>query len=174
MIVKGKMHYGGENSLDANLDIDVFAKKQQKITLNAKIQREQLPNGFKLTTAVDMNSRGQALKVEYKDQLTLATNEVSASASLAYNDRNQKPKSIEAKFSLTPKAGHASIQALNKNIVKYDSKMDLSKGAQKYEAEYELLDYPALKDTFEAKDYNSFKLEHQLKGKFTIVLYIYK
>lgn len=165
MIVKGKMHYGGENSLDANLDIDVFAKKQQKITMNAKIQREQLPNGFKLSTSMDMNSRGQALKVEYKDQVTLSMTEVGASASLSYTDRNQKPKNVEAKFSLTPKAGHASIQALNKNILKYDSKMDLTKGAQKFEAEYDILDYPTLKDTFEAKDYNSFKYEHGFKGE---------
>jgi hypothetical protein len=35
--------------LDATVDFDVFAKKNQKVTLTAKLVKNQVPTGFNIT-----------------------------------------------------------------------------------------------------------------------------
>jgi hypothetical protein len=38
-----------DSLLDATVDLDVFAKKNQKVTLTAKLLRNQVPAGFNIT-----------------------------------------------------------------------------------------------------------------------------
>jgi len=35
--------------LDASVDFDIFAKKDQKVTLTAKLLKDQVPTGFNFT-----------------------------------------------------------------------------------------------------------------------------
>jgi hypothetical protein len=41
------MHH--DTLLDASVDFDIFAKKNQKVTLTAKLLRNQVPTGFNIT-----------------------------------------------------------------------------------------------------------------------------
>lgn len=43
--------------LDATVDIDVFAKKNQKVTLVAKLVRNQVSNGFNVTGYISTKGR---------------------------------------------------------------------------------------------------------------------
>jgi hypothetical protein len=43
--------------LDATIDFDVFAKKNQKVTLSAKLVRNQVSNGFNVTGYISAKGR---------------------------------------------------------------------------------------------------------------------
>jgi hypothetical protein len=46
--------------LDATVDFDVFAKKNQKVTLTAKLSRNQVPTGFNITGFFSANGKVSA------------------------------------------------------------------------------------------------------------------
>jgi hypothetical protein len=43
--------------LDDSVDFDVFAKKNQKVTLTAKLLRNQVPTGFNITGSVSAKGK---------------------------------------------------------------------------------------------------------------------
>lgn len=165
MIVKGKLHYGGEHLLDAAVDIDVFAKKTQKIGMVARLIKSQIPTGYNVTGSLEVNSRGQQLKVELKEHYAISATEIGFGSFITYNDLNQKPKTAGILFSLNPKEGHLLIQAPNKNLIKVDSTYEFTKTLQKMETESSLLDNPPVVISSELKDLNSFKYQSYQKDK---------
>ncbi|XP_054010516.1 apolipophorins isoform X2 [Hylaeus anthracinus] len=165
MSVKGWLHYGGESLLDANLDIDVFAKKLQKISISANVKRSQLPDGSNITSAIEVNSRGQHLKVDLKSHATVTSKEVGFGSFLTYNDVHQKPKSLGVLFSATPSQVNLLATLPDKELIKDQWKMTFSKDLQKVDRELSLLGESPDVITFEAKDLNRFKFNKYKKDK---------
>ncbi|XP_015429625.1 PREDICTED: apolipophorins [Dufourea novaeangliae] len=165
MSVKGRVHYGGEQLLDANLDIDVFAKKSQKISIVANLKRQGVPDGNNVTGLVEVNSRGQQLKLDLKTSLALTKNEIGLGGFFTYNDVNQKPKTMGVLFSADVNHIDLLVTLPDKVLIKDEWKMQISKNTQKIDRELTLLDEPTNVMNFEGNDLNRFKLVTYRKDK---------
>lgn len=165
--MKGRLHYGGEHLLDGNLDVDVFSKKSQKISIVAKLTKAQIPKGYNLTGVVEINSRGQQLKVETKDHLAISPTELGFGSLFSYTDRQQKSKTVGILFSINPEEAHLLVMGPNKELLKSDTKMKFTNNLQKLEGEVAILGDKPHVMTFEAKDWQNFDYVHYVKGKCT-------
>ncbi|XP_023288424.1 apolipophorins, partial [Orussus abietinus] len=162
--VKGNVHYGGDHLLDASLDVDVFAKKSQKISAVAKLSKVQLAKGYNVTGVIEVNSRGQQLKVDLKNHLVLSTNELGFGSFLSYTDQHQKPKTVGVFFSANSKESHFLVQAPNIEVVRADTTLELSKNLQKVDTEVIVLNNKPIVINFEARDFNTFKYAYYPKN----------
>lgn len=165
MIIKGRIHCGGENMLDANVDIDIFAKKAQKINIIAKVLKSTIPKGYNITSNVEINSSGQQLKVDLKEHLALSPTEIGFGSMLSYTDIKQNPRTVGMLFSANMKEAHLLIQAPNQELVKADSTMEFSRNLQKIDTEIKVLDNQPIVMTFEAKDWNNAHFHYYHKGR---------
>lgn len=156
MSVKGKLHYGGEHLLDANVDIDVFAKKAQKINVVAKLYRQDINKGHNVTSMIEVNSRGQQLKFDLKSHVALADNQVGFGSMLSYTDSHQKPKSVGVLFAADPTEAYLLVTSPNKEILRVDSKLQLKKNLQKLDAQIVIVGNNPIVINFEVHDMNSF------------------
>lgn len=163
MVVKGRLHHGGEHWLDANVDIDIFAKKTQKISVIAKVQRQQLNKGYNLTSVIEVNSRGQQLKVDLKSHAALSQDQIGFGTFLSYTDEHQKPKRVGGHFALDRTMMHMHVISHNKQLVKVDTKLQLEKNLQKIDTEIALLDQVTVYNV-EVRDWNTFKLDKHSNG----------
>ncbi|XP_032678528.1 apolipophorins [Odontomachus brunneus] len=162
MAVKGRIHCGGEHLLDANVDIDVFSKKTQKITVVAKVNQQQIDSGYNVTSMFEMISRGQHLKVDLKSHVALTKNSVGFGSFLTYLDRHQKLKNAGILFSADCSKIYLLATAPHKEIIKVDAKLQLQKNLQKLDTEIAIAGNKPYIVNFEAHDLNNFKyLEYQ-------------
>nr|XP_033202794.1 apolipophorins [Bombus vancouverensis nearcticus] len=165
MVVKGNVHCNKEQQLlNANLDIDVFAKKSQKITIAVNVQNQELPEGKNLTSSVEVNSRGQQLKLDLKSHLTISTKQIGFGNFFTYNDVKQKPKTLGALFSADTSHVYLFVTLPDKELIKDDWKLDISKNKQKIYRELSLLGEAPRVMSYEANNLNPFKFEAYFKG----------
>ena len=179
MVVKGNVHCNNDQLLNANLDIDVFAKKSQKITVAVNVQKQELPEGRNLTSSIEVNSRGQQLKLDLKSHLTISTKQIGLGNFFTYNDVKQKPKTLGALFSADTSHVYLFVTLPDKELIKDDWKLDISKNKQKIYRELSLLGEAPCVMSYEANNLNPFKFEAYFKGKFDIlhtfaVAYVFK
>ena len=165
MTVKGKIHCGGEHLIDATLDIDLFAKKSQKINVIAKVARISIPQGFNYTNNIEISSRGQQLKVELREHLAISTTTIGLGSLFSYTDEHQKPKTVGFVFAANQKEVNLLVLSPNKELIKYDSKMEFTSNVQRIDSELSILMAKPIVFNFEAKDLNSFKFAQYVKGK---------
>ncbi|KAL6267909.1 hypothetical protein P5V15_000977, partial [Pogonomyrmex californicus] len=156
MAVKGKLHYGGEHLLDANVDIDVFAKRTQKINVVAKLNQHNIEKGHNVTSVIEVNSRGQQLKFDLKSHAALSENKIGFGSMLSYIDSHQKPKSMGILFAADPTTAYLLITSPNKEILRVDAKLELKKNLQKLNTEVAIVGNKPIVSQFEAHDWNSF------------------
>lgn len=169
MAVKGKLHYGGEHLLDANVDIDVFAKKTQKINVVAKLNRQNIENGHNVTSLIEVSSRGQQLKVDLKTHVAVSNSQLGFGSVLSYSDVHQKPKSVGVLFAADPTKVYLLVTSPNKELLKVDTKLQLKKNLQKLDTEVVILGNKPIVINFEAHDWNSFTYsEYQGKIDFEL------
>ncbi|XP_017879492.1 apolipophorins [Ceratina calcarata] len=164
MIVKGNIHSSSEHPLHLNLDIDVFAKKSQRISIAALIERERLQKGINITGSIEVNSRGQQLKLDLKSHLAIFLNQLEFGNSITYNDVNQKPKTMGIYYSADIKQVSALITLPDKEVFRDEWKMDMSKNALNLNRELSLLGETPRVMTFEIS-WNSVKFEAYRKDK---------
>ncbi|XP_076231616.1 retinoid- and fatty-acid binding glycoprotein apolipophorin [Calliopsis andreniformis] len=157
MLVKGRLHCGGQRLLDGSLEIDVFAKKSQKIVITANVQRQDIPNGKNITSVVEVNSRGQQLKLDLKSHLAVSTKEVGFGSFFTYNDVQQKPKTLGALLSADMNHAYLLVALPDKKLIEDEWKMQFSKNQQKIDRELSLLGEMPEVMSFEANDLNRFK-----------------
>ncbi|XP_066596058.1 apolipophorins [Prorops nasuta] len=157
LTVNGRLHYGGEHLLDANLDIDLFAKKSQKISALIKLQRQQIPNGYNLTNHVEINSKGQQLKVDLKNHLAAATDAFGLGSILSYQDNNQKQKTVGGLLAVNLKQASLVVFVPGKELIRADAKIDISKGHQKVDGEIAILNNKPLVLNVESNDLKDSK-----------------
>ncbi|XP_011691522.1 PREDICTED: apolipophorins [Wasmannia auropunctata] len=163
MAVKGKIHYGGEHLLDANVDIDVFAKKTQKINVVAKLNRQNIEKGHNITSLIEVNSRGQQLKVDLKSHLAISDTKFGFGSMLSYTDVHQKPKSVGVLFAADPTEVYLIMTSPNKELLRVDTKMQFTKNLQKFDTEVAIVGNKPIVSSFEAHDWNSFTYSEYLK-----------
>lgn len=165
MAVKGKLHYGGEHLLDANVDLDIFAKKTQKINLVAKLNRQNIEKGQNITSEIEVNSRGQQLKVDLKSHLVIGDDKLGFGSMLSYTDMHQKPKSVGFLFAADPKETHLLVTAPNKELLRINTKLSLEKNHQKLDAQVSVVGNKPLIMNLETHDGNSFTYTEYVEGK---------
>lgn len=156
--VKGRLHCGSEKLLDANLDLDVFDKKSQKITITANVQRQPVSDGYNITSNIDVNSRGQQLKLNEKSTFVLTTGDIELSSSFSYNDIHQKTKTLEFHFSADKNHALLLIALPDKILLKDDWTFQLSKESQSLNGELTILGEPTEVLKIEGKGLSSFEL----------------
>lgn len=164
MGVSGKLHYGGENLLDANMDIDLFARRVQKISVMAKVKRQNINNGRNITSVIEVNSQGQQLKVDLKSHVVYTNMEIGFGSILSYTDQHKKPKRVGVLFALDPRKAHLYVMSPNKEIIRADAKMQLQKNLQKLDAEVAILNNQPIVINMEVNDLNNFKYQEYAKG----------
>ncbi|XP_046492116.1 apolipophorins [Neodiprion pinetum] len=157
--VKGKLHVGGAHLLDANFDIDVFAKRNQKITVVAKVLQTPINDntGYNVTGSLSVTSPGQRLKVDVDEYVTISRKEIAFGSFLAYTDEHQKPKSTGVEFYVNLQGVHLLIKSPDQELIKVDSKLDLSKNIQKIDTDIAIFNRAPVIITLEVRDMNSFK-----------------
>ncbi|XP_019888404.1 apolipophorins [Ooceraea biroi] len=165
MGVSSKIHYGGENLLDANVDIDLFAKRVQKISVTAKVKKQDIDNhGHNITSVIEVNSQGQQLKVDLKSHLVYSKKELGFGSMLSYMDQHKKPKNVGILFSVNPTEGYLLVTSPNKDLIRVTAKMELQKNLQKLEADVAILDNQPLVIVSELHDWNNFKYQEYRTG----------
>lgn len=162
--MKGRLHYGGQ-LLDANVDIDVFAKKTQKISVAAKLSQQNIDKGYNFTSVIEVNSRGQQLKVDLKSHTVLSKNTIGFGNILTYTDSHQKTKNVGILFSADCKKTYLLVTGPNKELLKVDVKLQLEKNLQKLDAEIAVVGNKPTIINIEANDWNSFKYVRHQQGK---------
>ncbi|XP_046751140.1 apolipophorins [Diprion similis] len=157
--VKGKLHVGGAHLLDANLDIDVFAKRNQKIIVVAKVLKTPINDntGYNVTGSLSVTSSGQRLKVDVDEYLTVSRKEIAFGSFLAYTDEHQKPKSTGVEFSANPQGVHLLIKSPDQELIKANSKLELAKNSLKIDTDIAVFNNAPLITTLEVRDMNTFK-----------------
>jgi hypothetical protein len=157
MAVKGKLHYGsGEHLLDANVDIDVFAKKTQKMNVVVKLMNQNIKEGLNVTSIIEVNSRGQQLKVDLKTHLAISNTDFGFGSILSYTDVHQKPKSVGILFAMDPTQAYLLVTSPNKDLLKIETNLQLKKNLQKFDSEVTIMDNKPIVVNFEGHDWNSF------------------
>lgn len=165
MIVKGNLKTGGDNILDADLDFDIFDKKEDKITASARVKREDVPRGYNLTSAFDINSKGQNLKVDLKNHFSVGANNVGFGSFLSYLNKDAKPRSVGFFLTATPQDMVLFAHGPEKQLIDYHSNIAISSGLQKFDSELSLLGHKPVIAKIEFKDLNSFDYVFHPKGK---------
>lgn len=165
MVVKGRLHYDNEHLLDANVDIDMFSKKTQKITVVAKVDKQEIDSGYNITSVFEMTSRGQHLKIDLKSHAALTKHAAGFGSFLSYLDRHQKPKSVGVLFSVDSSEIYLLATAPNKEILRVAAKYQLQKNLQKLDGEIAVVGNKPIVVNFEAKGLTFKYLEYQ-QGRF--------
>ncbi|XP_012266095.2 apolipophorins [Athalia rosae] len=163
--VKGKVHIGGAHLLDANVDIDVFAKKNQKIVVTAKLFKEFVKSSYNVTGIVSIVSRGQQLKIDLTENLHITDGDIFFESLLSYTDEHQKPKSTGITFAFDVKELHLLVKSPDKDLIRVDSKIQLSKNLQKVSTDLSIFGKDPVVITFEVKDLNTFSYSSYAKNK---------
>ncbi|XP_076625563.1 retinoid- and fatty-acid binding glycoprotein apolipophorin isoform X1 [Colletes latitarsis] len=170
--VKGSLRYGGENLLDANMEFDVFAKTVQKITVTAKVQRQQVEDGNNVTCHVNVNSNGQNLKLNLDSHLMVSSKKLGLGSFLTYNDVHQKPKSLGGLFSANPNQVNLLVTLPDQEIIRDEWKMKFTKNLQKIDREVSVLGDQPVVTNIEANNLNRFSYLRYPKDnpneKFTV------
>lgn len=154
--VKGRLHCGGDRLLDANLDLDIFEKKSQKISINANVQKQPLQDGQNVTSNIEVNSRGQQLKLALKSALAYSSEQIELSSFFTYNDVHQKPKTLGAMLTSDKSQTELFVTLPDKVLIKDEWKYQISKDQQSIHRELHLLDEPAIVMKLEGKGLNGF------------------
>ncbi|PSN46736.1 Apolipophorin [Blattella germanica] len=89
--------------LDASVDLDIFAKKNQKITLVAKLERIPISHGYNVTghlsakgkQNIDLSMVPQLIDVSLDGGAALSADGASYISTLAYQDEKHKSKSAQ-------------------------------------------------------------------------------
>lgn len=165
MSVKGNLNVGDERLLYANLDIDVFAKKSQKISITADVQRRPINGGNNVTSEIQVNSVGQKLKLSLDSWVVYSDKEVGASSYFMYNDVQQKSKSLGGSISADWNRVDLLLTLPDKELISDQWRLDFSKDTQSINRELSLLGEPADVFKFEAKGLNSFKATIYRQGE---------
>jgi len=165
MAVKGKLHYGGEHLLDATVDFDVFAKKTQKINVVVKLNRQNIDKGYNVTSVIEVNSRGQQLKIDLKTHLAISDHQFGFGNMLSYTDSHQKPKSVGVLFAADSTEVYLLVISPNKELLRIDTKLQLKKNLQKLDTEVAIVGNKPIVINFEAHDWNSFTYSEYEQGR---------
>ncbi|XP_076294213.1 retinoid- and fatty-acid binding glycoprotein apolipophorin [Lasioglossum baleicum] len=157
--VKGRLHCSnGEKLLEANVDLDIFEKKSQKISIAANVQRQPVSDGYNISSNIDVNSRGQQLKLNEKTVFAITSSNIELGYSFSYNDIHQKTKTVEALFSADKNHVLLLIALPDKVLIKDEWKFQISKDTQSLNGELTLFGQPTEVLKIEGKGLNSFEL----------------
>ncbi|CAK9823680.1 unnamed protein product [Anthophora retusa] len=149
LLLKGWLQSGGNQLLSANLDIDLFAKKSQRIVITTNLQLEKNDDLRNLTAS--------------KDKL-------GAGSFFTYNDVNQKPKTMGGLVAASWDKLTLFLTLPDKELVKENCDMAISRDTQKIDCEISILgEVPTIYE-LEAKDWNRFKMQAYWKNNPTTKL----
>ncbi|XP_017790563.1 PREDICTED: apolipophorins [Habropoda laboriosa] len=159
MLVKGRLHSSGQQLLSANLDIDLFAKKSQKISITANLKRELQDDLNNITGTVGVTSRGQHLNLELNSHVAVSKNKVGFGGFFTYDDVNQKPKTMGGFFSASLKHITTFLTLPDKELLREDCSMEFSRDTQQMGCSTSLLGETPTVYEFEVKNLNRFMLQ---------------
>lgn len=140
---------------------------KRSISLVANLKRQQVPEGSNVTGLVEVNSRGQQLKLDLKSHLAVSTKGLGFGSFFTYNDVKQKPKTLGALFSADLTHVSALVTLPDKQLLNDEWKMQLSDKQLKIDRELSVLDEKPIVMSLEA-DFNHFKLVAHSKGKSSL------
>lgn len=151
---------------ETTIDLDIFAKKNQKITVTVKAHAEKIDSGYKIVGEGTAVSKGLNLDAKYSEIMSVSTKEFLYHLKIDTQvDKSKYENEILTK--VNPKKMELLAKVLNKNIAHFDANMELSKDSQVIDATISGLgtekggDYIA---HTEVKNFNSFTSELSRKA----------
>jgi len=146
---------GGQNLLDAAVDLDVFADQKQKVVLEAKVAALQIPGGRNVTVNIGAKSKGLNLDVELLGHVAVSPEVVSAANFLVYQDakKGSRNAGIYAKLSKEKLILVATVPG--STLLKVKSDLKIARDVQSIDSNIELFGLKPIAVQGEIKDLNS-------------------
>jgi len=107
--------------LDATVDFDVFAKKNQKVTLTAKLLKNQVPAGCNITGF--FSAKGKIVDITVESGAEVSTNGIEYNYILTYKDAQQKTKQAQVLFELTLANLLLYVKSPTSDLLKFERKI---------------------------------------------------
>lgn len=146
------------------LDLDVFAKKNQKMTISGKSSADKIENGYKVHADGTVASKGLNLDVKYSEDIAVSTKGVDYDFKLNYQmDKTKLDNAITAK--VNAKQMVLLLKVLNKNILNVDANMALTKDSQVVDSTVSVVGLGDYLTHTELKNFNTFM--HTIAKKAT-------
>ncbi|KAJ9587837.1 hypothetical protein L9F63_018709, partial [Diploptera punctata] len=102
---------------DGSAEFDVFAKSNQKITLQANLLKNLVENGYNVTGFI--SAKGKFLDIYIDGGAELSTNGASYVSKLTYQDEKHKTKTAEVSFLLSLKHQHIYVKSPMAELLKF-------------------------------------------------------
>lgn len=155
---------GPQNLLSVNVDLDVFADKNQKVLLEAKVAALEIPSGRNITVNIGAKSKGLALDVQLLGHLALSPEAISASQFLVYQDVKQGSRNagVYAKLSKEKLVLVATVPG--SILLKIKSDLKIARDVQSIDSTIDLFGLKPIAVQGEIKDFNSVILSVFRKG----------
>ena len=103
MVIRAKAAAGLEKRLaEASVELDIFNKKNQKVTASAKVDHDRAKNGHKFTVSADFASKGLVVDLGSTAYAFSNKEEYSAGASAYYADDKGTKKEFGASVEGSP------------------------------------------------------------------------
>lgn len=140
--------------IEVNIDLDVFGKKQQKISINGFSKATKLENGYKVLSEINAVSKGLNLDAKVTELISLQMKDVHYDYKLLYNF--DKTKS-ETHFVARANAQEAEllVKLMNKELLHTESKLQLSKESQTVDSTHSAYGLKPITTHFQLKNFNT-------------------
>lgn len=166
LAVTGRLSVGGpQNLLDANLDLDVFADKKQKVVLDAKISALQIPGGRNITGTISAKSKALSLDVVLDGHLALSPEVISTSQFLTYEDAKLGSRSIGQYTKLAKDKFFVIVKLPSAVLLMINSNLKISRDVQSFDSTYQTYSLSPAVVQGEIKDWNSVMISVFRKDK---------
>lgn len=157
------------------IEFDVFAKPDQKIITVYKASSSITTEDLHTSTNLDVKSSGLGINIQYSDVSNLNRNAYSGeyTSKLIYHVGNSNYNNI---LSLTASKDHINflVKLLNKDILKVNSKLSISKDQQTIDSEISSYDNNPVLTHLDIKNLNTLLFTIGYKSKkssFQLFLY---
>ncbi|KAK6621829.1 hypothetical protein RUM44_001636 [Polyplax serrata] len=122
LVVRARGAAGMEHRLlDVSVDVDIFNRKNQKVSVNVLIEHLRGNDGHNVTGKVEFVSKGLNLDVGTTGHLFANEHGISAGSFLYYHDNNNVRKEAGAFVESNPKRSFVLIKIPNRELLKVDS-----------------------------------------------------
>ncbi|GLV37036.1 apolipophorin [Carabus blaptoides fortunei] len=143
------------NKVEFNVDVDIFAKKNQKISVGGFTVMTKLDQGYKFVSNLNAASKGLNLDLKASEVINLEPQNLHYELKCAYQLEKIKQDNIVS-GTLNPKKAEILLKLLNHNLLHIDSKLQISKDSQVADTKISAVGITDAVSHVEIKNFNTF------------------
>lgn len=164
----GRPYEGTEKGAGFQLVVDIFPEESKKVTVTGQStigKPEGGKTGYEAKSILEVKSPGLDIDIKVGETIFVDTKEYALryKSGLRYNVKTTKYDS-GVSFSANTKQIDGNVKLLNRDLLKFNSKLQLSKEAQTIETNLEIYGGIPSVSVLEVKNYNVLKYTLARKG----------